>query len=152
MTNSDINKKGMIAALQKSLGVVKAACEVVGISRQTHYRWLEEDPEYKLAVEDVGEEAIDFAESKLFEKISGISVASSNDEEGKPKVYTVPPSDTAIIFYLKTKGKKRGYIERTEFAGVPDQPLSTKTDEELKAILSGISAKLSTDAPPKSAD
>lgn len=142
----------MVAALHKSLGVVKTACAEVGISRQTHYRWLEEDPEYKQAVEDVGEDAIDFVESKLFEKIDGISVSNTTDDEGKPKVYTVPPSDTAIIFYLKTKGKKRGYIERTEFAGVPDQPLSTKTDEELKAILSGISAKLSTDAPPKSTD
>lgn len=143
MTNSDINKKAMIEALQKSLGVVKTACEVVGISRQTHYRWLEEDPDYKQATEDIGEEAIDFVESQLFVKISGITVASGTDEEGKPKVYTVPPSDAAIIFYLKTKGKKRGYIERTEVAGVPDQPLSMKTDDELKMMLRDLTSKLS---------
>lgn len=143
MTNSDINKKAMIEALKKSLGVVKTACEVVGISRQTHYRWLEEDPDYKLATEDIGEEAIDFVESQLFEKIKGIIVSNSEDEQGKLKVYTVPPSDTAIIFYLKTKGKKRGYIERTELAGVPDQPLSMKSDDELKTMLRELTSKLS---------
>lgn len=143
MTNSDINKKAMIEALKKSLGVIKTACAVVGIARQTHYRWLEEDPEYKQATEDIGEEAIDFVESKLFEKIEGISMTQGTDDEGKPKVYTVPPSDTAIIFYLKTKGKKRGYIERTELAGVPDQPLSMKTDDELKMMLRELTSKLS---------
>jgi hypothetical protein len=152
MTNSDINKKRMIEALRKSLGVVKTACEVVDISRQTHYRWLEEDPEYKQCVDDIGEEAIDFAESKLFEKIEGITVSNGTDDEGKPKVYTVPPSDTAIIFYLKTKGKKRGYVERTEFAGVPDQPLSTKTDDELKLMLCELSAKLSPNTGKEGAD
>jgi hypothetical protein len=146
MTNSDINKKAMIEALKKSLGVVKTACVVVGIARQTHYRWLEEDPEYKLATEDIGEEAIDFVESKLFEKIEGISVSQGIDDQGKSKVYTVPPSDTAIIFYLKTKGKKRGYIERTEFAGVPDQPLSMKSDDELKMMLRELTSKLSTNS------
>lgn len=152
MTNSDINKKRMIEALTKSLGVVKTACEALPISRQTHYRWLEEDPEYKQAVEDISEEAIDFAESKLFEKIEGITVANGTDEQGKPKVYTVPPSDTAIIFYLKTKGKKRGYVERTEFAGVPDQPLATKSDDELKNMLSELSAKLSINPTKEGAD
>lgn len=146
MTNSDINKKAMIAALEKSLGVVKTACATVGISRQTHYRWLEEDPEYKQATEDIGEDAIDFVESQLFEKIKGITVSNSEDDQGKPKVYTVPPSDTAIIFYLKTKGKKRGYIERTELAGVPDQPLSMKSDDELKTMLRELTSKLSTNS------
>ena len=95
MTNSDINKNRMIEALEKSLGIVTTACKNVGISRQTHYRWTEEDEEYKIAVDSISDIALDFAESQLHKQI----------QEG---------NSTSTIFYLKTKGKKRGYIEKSE--------------------------------------
>ena len=105
----------MIGALEKSLGIVTTAAEAVGISRKTHYQWLKEDPEYRQEVEALSDAALDFAESKLFEKITGVEVASGvNKDTGEPITYSVPPSDTAIIFYLKTKGKHRGYIEKTQ--------------------------------------
>jgi hypothetical protein len=94
-TDFDIKKRAMIEALEKSLGIVTTAAKLVGIDRTTHYKWMESDPEYKLAVESISDVALDFAESKLHNSI----------EKG---------SDTAVIFYLKTKGKKRGYIERQE--------------------------------------
>lgn len=109
MTNSDITKKAMVKALEKSLGIVSTACNTVGISRQTHYRWISEDDSYREQVENISESAIDFVESKLFQKIGGVSMLNNDGE-----VYSSPPSDTAIIFYLKTKAKKRGYIERQE--------------------------------------
>ncbi len=93
-TGLDIEKRAMIEALEKSLGIVTTACKTVGISRQTHYNWLN-DPAYKEAVDGIQEMALDFAESKLHKSI----------ESG---------SDTATIFYLKCKGKKRGYIEKSE--------------------------------------
>jgi len=97
MTNNDITKKAMIDALEKSLGIVTSACKAVGISRETHYRWLREDEKYKSAVEDLSNVALDFAESQLHQQIKG----------GNP---------SSTIFYLKTKGKKRGYVERQEIA------------------------------------
>lgn len=90
-----IRKKAMLAALEKSLGVVTTACKAIGISRETHYSWLEKDEKYKEAVNELDNIALDFAETKLHSNIS-------------------KGSDTAIIFYLKTKGKKRGYIEKSE--------------------------------------
>ncbi len=134
MTNNDIIKKQMLEALTKSLGVVKTACSLVGISRETHYRWTREDENYKLAVENIADEAIDFVESKLFEKINGVTIQSGVDKEGEPIVYDHPPSDTAIIFYLKTKGKKRGYIERQEVdhSGAIELPVTFVLDERFK--------------------
>ena len=41
------NKKAMLSALEKSLGIVTSACVKVGISRVTHYIWLKEDEEYR---------------------------------------------------------------------------------------------------------
>ena len=109
----------MIKALKSTLGVVAVACENVGISRQTHYRWLEEDELYKESVNDLSEMAIDFVETALFKKIQG-------DKHNKP--------DTAcILFYLKTKGKKRGYIERQEVTGADGKSIvwnETKTYNE----------------------
>jgi len=117
----------MIEALEKSLGIVSTACNSVGISRQTHYRWLSEDPEYKQQVEDISEMAIDFVESKLHEKINGVAILSKDDEN----VYHQPPSDTAIIFFLKTKAKKRGYIERTEVEQSGGTTITVKWDQSL---------------------
>ncbi|MEK0436041.1 MAG: hypothetical protein RLZZ530_1 [Pseudomonadota bacterium] len=94
----DIQKRAMIEALEKALGVVTTACKSVGISRSTHYLWMENDPEYQKLVIDLQDVALDFAESRLFKSIEG-------------------GSDTATIFYLKTKGKRRGYVERQEITG-----------------------------------
>ena len=89
------SKKEFLEALERSLGVVTTAAKVCNIARTTHYRWLEEDAEYKEAVNDIQESAIDFAESSLHQQI-------------KDKI----PSST--IFYLKTKGKNRGYVEKQQ--------------------------------------
>tara|TARA_B100000963_G_scaffold15175_2_gene11631 strand:- start:760 stop:1107 length:348 start_codon:yes stop_codon:yes gene_type:complete len=96
MQDRTINKKvAMLEALEQSLGVVTTACKVVGIERKTHYNWLDQDEDYKAAVKSIENVAIDFAESQLHKQI----------KKG---------STQATIFYLKTKGKKRGYVERQE--------------------------------------
>lgn len=94
-TNSNIQKKKMLEALEISLGVVTQAAKKVGINRGLHYRWMTEDPEYKNAVDSVEGVAIDFAESQLYKQIQGGNPAST-------------------IFYLKTKGRKRGYNENVD--------------------------------------
>lgn len=85
----------MLDALEKSLGIVTTAAKIAGINRCTHYDWLKDDEEYKKSVEALADLVIDFAESQLHKQI----------KEG---------SGAATIFYLKTKGKKRGYIEAQE--------------------------------------
>jgi predicted DNA-binding protein YlxM (UPF0122 family) len=39
---------------------------------------------------------------------------------------------TALIFFLKTQGKGRGYVERQELAGVDDQPVKISLVEVIK--------------------
>lgn len=85
----------LIEALEKSLGVVTTACKNTGIPRDRFYEWYKLDPDFKRRVDDIENIAIDFAESQLHKQI----------KEGEV---------TATIFYLKTKGKKRGYVEKTE--------------------------------------
>ena len=106
----DPKKVAMVQALTKSLGVVKMACESVGISRQTHYNWIKDDEAYKQACDNLPEVVLDFAEHHLHKLIS----------QGNP---------AATIFLLKTKGKKRGYVERQEIEVAEKKPLSWFTDD-----------------------
>lgn len=112
----DNRKKEILEELEKQNGIVSIACKNIGMPRSTFYNWLKEDADFKSEVDDIQEVAIDYVESKLFQKIEGVTVKAKGGagNEDEPPVYELPPSDTAIIFYLKTKGKKRGYIEKTE--------------------------------------
>ena len=105
MNKTEQHKKALIDALTKSLGIVTTACKQFGGGRTTYYQWLREDPEFKKAVADVKEVALDFAESQLHKQI----------QEG---------NTTATIFYLKTQGKARGYVERQEIEVAEKKPLS----------------------------
>ena len=102
---SDTKKENLIQALTKSLGVVSTACKMIGVSRDTHYRWLKTDPQYKMKVRELENVALDFAETHLHELI----------KEGSP---------AATIFFLKTKGKVRGYIETTDLQVTEKKPLT----------------------------
>ena len=104
------HKKAIIEALEKSLGVVTTACKIVGIGRTTFYQWMKDDEDFAKQVKDIDNIALDFVESKLFENI----------KNGKT-------SET--IFYLKTKGKNRGYVERQEITGADGMP--TKFEIEI---------------------
>jgi len=120
--NTESKKQSMILALHKSLGIVTKASETIGIAPSTHYGWLKDDEEYAFAVQEVQEKAIDFAESKLFDLMEGATkeVVTQN---GKVVTIKEAPNTSATIFYLKTKGKKRGYIERQEITGEEGRPI-----------------------------
>ncbi len=95
MSKNDTIKNAMIQALEKSLGVVTTACRSIDISRETHYRWMREDENYKESVNELENVSLDFVESKIHKLI----------EKG---------DTAATIFYLKTIGKSRGYLERLD--------------------------------------
>lgn len=97
-------KKSLINALEKSMGVVTTACKNVGIHRSTFYDYYNNDEEFRKEVNDIGNVALDFTESKMFEQI----------QDG---------NTTLIKFYLATKGKKRGYVERQEVTGAEGEKL-----------------------------
>ena len=85
----------MITALEDSLGIVTTAAKAANVSRTQHYKWLNDDEEYAKAVKSAEEMALDMAESSLHKQI----------KDGTP---------ASTIFYMKTKGKRRGYVEKQE--------------------------------------
>lgn len=117
------DKEKMLESLKECSGIVTYACEKAGFSRQTFYRWCKEDPEFKARADDISELQIDVAEASLLKKIQKGDTA-------------------AIIFYLKTKGKDRGYSERREVVvpgGVDinqkDFDVSKLSEEERSVLL-----------------
>ena len=101
MNKTEQTKRALIEAMESSLGVVTTACKKVGIGRTTYYEYYNTDPAFKEAIDDLQNVAIDFAESQLHKQINEGTV-------------------TATIFYLKTKGKNRGYVERQELQTTGD--------------------------------
>ena len=112
-----IKKESLLKALEQSLGVVTVACKKADIPRSTYYKWLKEDEAFAIEVRDIENVALDFAESQLHQQI----------QDG---------NTSATIFFLKTKGKKRGYVERQEVQEVVKMAdFSGWTDEQIRSYL-----------------
>lgn len=98
-------KAMFIEAYKNSLGNICKALEmmppVARPSRQQVYKWIDADPDFKNSLTEAMELQKDFAENALLQRI----------REG---------DTTAIIFYLKTKAKDRGYSEKVEVSAKPD--------------------------------
>lgn len=92
--SNSLKKKAMLEALAKAMGIVTIATNKVGIDRTTHYKWMQEDPEYRAAVEDVKEVSIDMVEYELIKATKH----SSADRK----------------FYLSTQARHRNYGDKTE--------------------------------------
>jgi len=88
-------KKLVLQELEKAHGVVTQACMKAKVSRAQFYRWWNADEKFRSECDDIQESAVDYVESQLFKQI----------EQG---------NITGQIFYLKTKGKHRGYVEKTQ--------------------------------------
>lgn len=87
-------KKAMIEALCSNFNITQSA-KMVGIDRCTHYDWIEKDPEYKKAVDELPEKELEFYETALRRLI----------KDGNP---------AATIYALKAKGKHKGWAEKQE--------------------------------------
>jgi len=100
-----IGQKRIIKALQGANGVLIQAAENLGCSRQVIYNYIKKYPKVAEAYEEANETNIDNVESKLMELINGGNVPST-------------------IFFLKTKGRSRGYVEHIQIA--PTDPTGTR--------------------------
>ena len=111
-----------LIAYEKSLGVLKPACDMTGMCRKTIWEWRKKYPEFDAACHECEETAVDFVETKLYKLINDGAEAST-------------------IFYLKTKAKHRGYIERqevdmsAEVKGVTVNVTNQETAQVLKDII-----------------
>tara|TARA_R100000655_G_scaffold110106_1_gene167681 strand:+ start:301 stop:672 length:372 start_codon:yes stop_codon:yes gene_type:complete len=82
-------------AINKAGGFISIACKSLGCTRKTIYNYIEKYPELKEVVNDIREHYLDIAEASLIQKVK-----DGNTPE--------------LLFYLKTIGKTRGYVEKQQ--------------------------------------
>lgn len=83
-------KTVFLKALEASMGVVSVALKLTNLSRTTYRDWCLSDATFKRQAEEITEWALDFSEAQLLRLIGEGDIL-------------------AIAFFLRTKGRKRGY-------------------------------------------
>jgi hypothetical protein len=86
------NKKALLIGMEKFRCFVSKATKFAGVDRSTFYDYYRDDPDFKKACDDLTECKIDEMENHLERKI--------------------PVDTVANIYWLKVKGRKRGWNER----------------------------------------
>lgn len=99
-------------------GLITVAARRLGVDRGTVYNAVRKHKKVAAALDDARERTTDLAESKLISQIS----------EG---------NTTAIIFYLKTQAKNRGYVEQTQVqhsGSLTVEAVARMSDEEIERL------------------
>lgn len=101
----------IIKALREKHGNISSAARYLGCDRHTVSRYIALYPSVKAVADEERETLIDFAENQLFQQVKDGNI-------------------TAIIFTLKTIGKRRGYVERREISGADAGPVEVSDARE----------------------
>ena len=104
-------------ALKATGGLAALAAEKLGCTARTVYNYAEEYASVRDVMTHQKEKRIDIAEGQLWRLV----------QEGNLG---------AIIFFLKTQGKARGFTERHEVAGPDGGPIHTHTQTQVEHGLS----------------
>jgi len=94
--------KQIIDALEKTEGNISAAARSLGCSRTTVHNRITESDKVKQEYDSVNEANLDKAENRLMELVG--------DKDHKDHF-------KALKFYLRTKGRQRGYGDRVDLGG-----------------------------------
>lgn len=122
-----INKKQFIEAFLENQGQVVQTCIQLKLGLTTFYRWKREDPEFKKVIDEGEKVLVDVAEQALFNNIFAQKEAS-------------------IFFFLKKKGKEKGYAEASplDFVNLEGWREAKTAQDRLNIINKGLEdAKIS---------
>ena len=97
--------------IDEMMGNVSMVARTLNVSRTTLYNYINSHATVKQALDEARDKMIDNVESKLYSKALDGDTAS-------------------MIFFLKTQGKHRGYVERQEVTGADGGAVMVKWDDE----------------------
>ncbi|MCY1583339.1 helix-turn-helix domain-containing protein [Staphylococcus pettenkoferi] len=123
--------------------------DYIGIQRQTLYRWMNQYPEIRKAIDEGQKRTVEFIENALMKKIEGFKLQETKrykttDKDGNEVTRVevvekeVGPDTTAIIYALKVKDPERWNEKvRMEHSGQVNSNVnhySNLTEEELRKL------------------
>ena len=94
----------MAEALRGSGGLINEAARQLKVSNHTLRKWIYRTPELQRIYDEIREQTVCIAESALLEIL--------NDPNHRDRA-------KAAMFFLKTLGGKKGYVERVQLSGAP---------------------------------
>jgi len=124
-----VNQCAFLSEMENNYGNISAACKKIGFTRAAYYKWIAQNPYFKACAKEVEEAQIDRVESKLLKMIDEGNVMGT-------------------MFYLKTKGRKRGYVEKVEIdnklevVGFDYVEVTPEKSEEEELLIDTVEAKL----------
>jgi len=111
----DFSKERVLEAIKGSMGIVSHIAAQLGKCEwHTAQRYINRWEETRRAYVDESERALDLSESMLLKAITA-------------------GDGPMIRFHLATKGKQRGYVERTELDGPDGRPIPIQIIERIIA-------------------
>ncbi len=119
------NKALFLEAYASKANNISMTCKAIGIGRTTFHDWYREDKEFRQAVDDAKEGMLDLAETMLMSEIKNGNIA-------------------AICFFLKTQGRRRGYVEHQIYEPPPAEYDLSKLTREERTQLYKLTVKATT--------
>jgi uncharacterized Zn ribbon protein len=111
-------QRDFLTSLRENLGIVSKSADEHNMHRNTHYKWMKENPHYAEEVKAIFEDCLDVVENALFNNI-------------------LQGDNASIIFYLKTKGKSRGFVEKQEVGYVDKAGNDVEPPKQQVIIING---------------
>lgn len=102
-----LSEKKVIEQIDALSGNLTMVARSFQVCRPTMYKFIANHPKAKEALDSAREKMLDNVESALYNQ-------------------ALAGNTTAMIFFLKTQGKKRGYIERNEITGINGEGVTIK--------------------------
>lgn len=106
LTEADIDR--VVEALRQTGGIKAAAAKILKVARSTLYRFMDQHPEVWDAAQEIDEETLDLAESKVILAIKGGDMAT-------------------VRWFLELKAGVRGYSRQMKVTGPTGGAIQTET-------------------------
>ena len=110
--NPRFTEEHIAGVLKESRGLQALAAKQLGVSLRTITNYLNKFPDLKEILDEEREATLDMAEASLYRAV-------------------IRGEAWAVCFFLKTRGKSRGYVERTEVEEVSNDAVALKLKELL---------------------